>query len=96
MSRVLEAEPRLCVRPGCLLGTSEGSPKGYGVGPSFPAAQAGTGERAVHGISGGFLNVAGVIVHLGMGTCTSLFLTLKALSANSLPVDILGPLLCHH
>lgn len=30
MSRVLEAEPRLCVGPGCLLGTSEGSAKGYG------------------------------------------------------------------
>lgn len=45
MSRVLEAEPRLCVRPGCLLGTSEGSPKGYGVGPSFPAAQAGNRRK---------------------------------------------------
>lgn len=77
MSRVLEAEAGPCMGPSCLLGTSEGSIKGS-------AAQAGTGERTLHGISGGFLNIAGVMVGLGIGTWTSFFPPPKALSVNSL------------
>lgn len=85
MSRVSKSESRLWwdLTYGCRLNTIEGSAKDRG--QSLLGALTGTGGRAGHGVSGGFLNIAEFMVGLGMGTWTSLFSPPKTPSVNSLP-----------